>query len=297
MSRRGLVLFAAMSLIWGMPYLFIKIAVGEVAPPVVVAGRTSLAALVLVPLAIHAGALRPALARWRPLLAFTVIEMAVPWLLLTDAERRIPSGLTGLLIATVPLAGTVVAFVLGDRDALAPRRLIGLAVGMGGVACIVGFDLGGGAGTWRSVLEIMGVAVGYAIAPFIADRHLHEVPALGVVAASLAAVAIVYVPIAIVVRPDEMPSAKAIGALLALASICTGVAFLLFFALIAEIGPGKSTLITFINPAVAVSLGIAVRGESFTVATGVGFVLVLAGCRLATSRPDRARAPRERVAA
>jgi drug/metabolite transporter (DMT)-like permease len=283
MSRRGLVLFGAMSLIWGMPYLFIKVAVAEVSPPVVVAARTGLAALVLVPLAIRAGVLRQALARWRPLAAFTVVEMAIPWLLLTDAERRIPSGLTGLLISTVPLAGTVVAFILGDRSALAPRRLLGLAVGMAGVAAIVGLELDGGSGTWWSVLEVMGVAIGYAVAPFIAARHLADVPPLGVVAASLGAVAVVYTPIAILVRPEAMPSGKVIWSLVALAGICTGVAFLTFFALIAEVGPAKSTLITFINPAVAVVLGVSIRGEAFTAITAVGFVLVLAGCALATS--------------
>lgn len=284
MSRRAWVLFGAMSLIWGMPYLFIKVAVGEVAPPVVVAARTSLAAIVLVPLAARAGALRPALAAWRPLLAFTVVEMAVPWLLLTDAERRIPSGLTGLLLAMVPLVGTVVSYALGEHDALAPRRLAGLAIGIAGVACIVGFDLGGGEdGAWWSVLEIVGVAIGYAVAPFIAARRLSGVPDLGLVAVSLATVAVIYVPIAIVVRPDDVPSAEVIGALLALASICTGVAFLVFFALIGEAGPARATLITFVNPAVAVLLGVVVRGEPFTAATAAGFVLVLTGCRLATS--------------
>lgn len=287
MSRRAWVLFGAMSLIWGMPYLFIKVAVGEVAPPVVVAGRTSLAALVLLPLAARAGALRPALARWRPLLAFTVIEMAIPWLLLTDAERRIPSGLTGLLLAMVPLVGTVVSFVLGERDALAPRRLLGIAIGIAGVACIVGLDLHGDRGAWWSVLEIVGVAIGYAIAPFIASRRLSGVPDLGVVALSLTTVAVVYLPIAVVARPDDVPSAKAIWAIVGLASICTGVAFLVFFALIAEAGPARATLITFINPAVAVLLGVVVRGESFTAATAVGFVLVLSGCRLATAAPTR----------
>lgn len=284
MTRRAWMLFGAMSLIWGMPYLFIKIAVDEVAPPVVVAARTALAAIVLVPLAARAGALRPALARWRPLLAFTVIEMAVPWLLLTDAERRLPSGLTGLLLAMVPLVGTVVAYLLGEHDALAPRRLLGLAIGIAGVGCIVGFELDGVSGAWWSVLEIVGVAIGYAVAPFIAARRLAGVPDLGLVALSLAAVAVVYVPVAIVFRPDHAPSAEAIGALVALAAICTGTAFLVFFALIAEAGPARATLITFVNPAVAVLLGVVVRGEPFTIATAAGFVLVLSGCRLATSR-------------
>ena len=137
LNRRSWTLFALMGAIWGVPYLFIKVAVEHLAPPVVVFGRTAVAIVPLLIIAARAGAIRPALARWRPLLAFAALEMAIPWLLLTDAERRLPSGLTGLLIACVPIVGAVVAFALGDRQALAPRRVVGIALGLGGVALLV----------------------------------------------------------------------------------------------------------------------------------------------------------------
>lgn len=281
MNRRSWVLFGLMGAIWGVPYLFIKVAVEHMSPPVVVFGRTSLAAVPLLLLAARAGALRPALARWQPVLAFAALEMAGPWFLLTDAERHLPSGLTGLLIACVPIVGAVVAYVLGDRGALAPRRLLGIAVGLAGVALLVAADLGGEA-PWWSIVEVLAVCVGYAAAPFIASRRLADVPDLGVVAVSLSAVAIVYAPIAWATWPDEPVPGRAWSAVVALAVLCTAIAFVVFFRLIAAVGPARATLITFVNPAVAVAVGAIFLDEDVTAATVGGFVLVLAGCWLAT---------------
>lgn len=281
-TRRGWLLFAAMSVIWGIPYLLIKVAVDELSPPVVVAGRSALAALVLLPIAARRGALRPAVAHWRPVLAFATLEMAIPWLLLTDAEQHLPSGLTGLLIAAVPLVGTVTAYLLGDRSALRPVRLAGLAVGLLGVGLLVGLEVGGGAIRPWPVVQVLLVCIGYATAPFIAARRLGHVPAVGVIALALGAVAVLYLPVAVVTAPDAWPSAHATGAVLGLAAICTAIAFVVFFELIAEIGPDRATLITFVNPAVAVLAGLVVLGESLTVAMVVGFPLVLTGCWLAT---------------
>jgi drug/metabolite transporter (DMT)-like permease len=298
MSRRGWLLFGAMGLIWGVPYLLIKVAVEHLEPPVVVFGRTVVAAGVLVALAARAGALRPALARWRPVLAFAAIEMAAPWFLLTNAERRLPSGITGLLVACVPLVGAVVAYLLGDRHALRPVRLAGIACGMGGVALLVAHDLGdGGAIPWSSVVQVLLVCVGYATAPFLAVRRLAGVPTLGVVAVSLAAVAIVYAPLAWLARPGAAPPANAWWSVIGLAVVCTGVAFVVFFRLLAEVGPDRATLITFVNPAVAVALGAVVLDERITAATVAGFALVLAGCALATCRAAEPRATGEPVAA
>jgi drug/metabolite transporter (DMT)-like permease len=285
-TREGWVLFGLMGVIWGVPYLFIKVAVEYLSPPVVVFGRTSIAAVPLLVFALRTGAVRPALAHWRPLLAFATLEMAVPWLLLTSAEQHLPSGLTGLLIACVPIVGAVVAYLLGDRSALRPARLAGIAVGLAGVAFLVATDLSGEAPVW-SVVEVLLVCVGYATAPFIANRRLSGVPDVGVVAVSLTVVAIVYAPFAWLARPDEPPPAQAWGAVLALAFLCTAVAFLVFFRLIAEVGPARATLITFINPAVAVVVGALVLDEEITATTVAGFVLVLAGCWLATRhRPE-----------
>ncbi|MET0577623.1 MAG: DMT family transporter, partial [Ilumatobacteraceae bacterium] len=280
-DRRGWVLFAAMGIIWGVPYLFIKVAVEHLEPAVVVFGRTAIAAVPLLFLAVRAGAIRPALAAWRPLLAFAVLEMALPWILLTDAEQHLPSGLTGLLIACVPIVGTVVAFLLGDRSVLRATRLAGIAVGLAGVTLLVAADLGGEA-PWWSIAEVLLVCVGYASAPFIASRRLAHVPDLGVVAVSLTGVAVVYAPLAWITRPTETPPAEAWASVLALAFLCTAIAFVVFFKLIAAVGPARSTLITFVNPAVAVVVGAIVLDEQITVTTVAGFALVLVGCWLAT---------------
>jgi drug/metabolite transporter (DMT)-like permease len=283
MTRRGWALFAAMGVIWGLPYLLIKVAVEHLAPPVVVFGRTSLAAVVLMALAAHTGALRPALEHWKPVLAFALIEMAGPWLLLTNAEKRLPSGLTGLIVSCVPIFGALAAYALGDRTALRFVRVAGIAVGLGGVALLVGRDLNGSRGIpWLSVIQVLLVCVGYATAPFIVARRLGDVSGLAVAAVSLAAVAILVAPLAWFARPAHIPPANTLWAVLGLAVVCTGIAFIVFFALIGEIGPARATLITFVNPAVAVVLGAVVLDEKITAATIGGFVLVLTGCFLAT---------------
>jgi drug/metabolite transporter (DMT)-like permease len=286
-TRRGLLLFAAMSAIWGVPYLLISVAVDHLAVPVVVAGRTGIAALVLVPLAHHRGVLVPAMRRWKPVLAFTALEMAGPWLLLTDAERKLPSSLAGLLVACVPMVAAVAAFGLGERSALKPSRLAGIGVGMVGVAFVVGVGREGGGDAW-SVLEVLLVCVGYALAPFILDRKLGDVPSLGVVALSLGIVAALYLPFAVANRPHGWPPASSTWAVIGLAVLCTGIAFLVFFALIAEVGPQRATLITFVNPAVAVVLGITVRDEPLGVGLAIGFPLVLLGCWMCARAPRSA---------
>jgi drug/metabolite transporter (DMT)-like permease len=292
MTRRGWTLFAAMSVIWGMPYLFIKVAVEDLEPAVVVFGRTALAGLVLLAIAAPRGGLRAALGRWRPLLLFAAVEMVIPWLMLTNAEVDLPSGLTGLLVACVPLAAVVVAYLLGDHHALRPVRLAGIAVGLGGVALLVGGDLNTDAGVpWLSVGEVMIVCVCYAVGPFIVARRLADVPSLGVVSLALCAAAIVVAPLAWIDRPGAMPPADALWSILGLAVICTGIAFIVFFALIDAIGPDRATLITFVNPAVAVLLGSVFLDEAITAATIGGFVLVLAGCWLATRRAVNEASP------
>jgi drug/metabolite transporter (DMT)-like permease len=284
LSRRGLALFAAMSVIWGIPYLLIKVALDDLTPSFLVFARTAIAAAVLLPIALRRGMVRPALAHWRPLVAFAALEIAMPWFLVGDAERHMTSSLAGLLIATVPLIGTLVAWRLGDATAVTGSRLLGLIVGIVGVGAVVGLDLGSGT-SLLSVVEILLVSVGYATAPIIASRRLSEVPTLGVIAVSLTGVAIVYAPAAVFARPHAWPRGTVIASVLALALVCTATAFLLFFALIAEIGPVRATVITFVNPAVAVTLGVTVLGEPFTAGIAVGFPLVLLGSWLSTRKP------------
>jgi drug/metabolite transporter (DMT)-like permease len=290
MTGAAWALFAAMGVIWGMPYLFIKIAVDQLEPATVVLGRTSIAALLLLPLAVRAGALRPALAAWRWVLVFALLEMAGPWLLLTHAEERISSGLAGLLLATVPIVGAVVTRLLGDTHALSRVRVAGLVTGVAGVGLLVGIDAVGGHVDALSLIEMLLVAVGYAVAPIILVRRMSDVPSLGIITLSLTMVAALSLPWGVAVSPPPAEwAASTAWSVLALAVICTALAFVLFFALIARVGPVRATVITFVNPAVAVLLGLVVLDEPLTAGMLVGFPLVLLGSYLATrpSRPTR----------
>jgi drug/metabolite transporter (DMT)-like permease len=285
MTRRGALLFAAMCVIWGIPYLMIRVAVRELSPVTLVFLRTALAAALLMPIAVARGELRPLLARWRPLLAYTLVEVAIPWVLLARAETRLTSSLTGLLIAAVPLVGAVVVTLTGDRERQGSRRWLGLGVGIGGVAALVGLDVGQVNGV--ALAEIACVVVGYAVGPIILARSLNSVPALGVVAASLVLSALAYAPLAAFRWPAAMPSSHVLESVVGLAVVCTAVAFLLFLALISEVGPVRATVITYVNPAVAALVGVLLLNEHLTVGMVIGFVLVIAGCALATGRsPD-----------
>jgi drug/metabolite transporter (DMT)-like permease len=289
-SRRGWVLFAAMSLIWGVPYLLIKIAVGGVSVPVVVFVRTGLAALLLLPIVVRRGQLGALRGHWPVLLAFATIEIVAPWFLLSDAERHLSSSLSGLLIASVPIIGFVLGRFFGDRRSISLARWAGLLLGLSGVALLAGPGLHGG-GAWP-VTEVLLTAFGYACGPLIASRKLGDVPSLPVVATSLAFAAVCYAPAAVLTAPTRMPPADVLLALGGLAVVCTAIAFVVFFALIAEAGPARSTVITYLNPAVAVALGALVLGERITLSIGVAFVLILAGSVLA-SRAPAAPAPGE----
>jgi drug/metabolite transporter (DMT)-like permease len=285
-TRRGALLFAAMCVIWGIPYLLIRVAVRELAPVTLVFLRTALGALILTPVAAYRGELRPLLRHWRPLLAYTAVEVAIPWVLLARAEEKLTSSLTGLLIAAVPLVGAVIVTLTGDRERLGGRRWLGLLVGIVGVAAIVGLNLG--QIDVVALVEIGFVAVGYAVGPIILSRSMTDLPAYGVVAASLLLTGIVYAPFAAASWPSKLPSAHVVESVLGLAIICTALAFLVFFALIAEVGPVRATVITYINPAVAAVLGVTLLSEHLTTGMVVGFALVLTGCVLATGRGPEA---------
>ena len=283
-SLRGWLLFVTMSLVWGITYLFIKEAVATISPAGVVAGRTLLAGLILLPFALRHGALRAALPHWRWVLAFAVVEMAGPFLLLSHAEQTLPSGLTGLLVSTVPLFATLIAVLGGNRAVLRPLRLLGLIIGFVGVAVIVAGPalLSGGDGALLSVGEVLLTAVLYAIAPFIIATKLRQVPSLGTITLALLAVGAGYTPFAIITQ-HEVPSLRSTVSLLLLAIVCTAIAFIAFFALIREVGPVRAPLFTYVNPVVAIILGALVLGESLTTGLIVGFPLVIIGCWLAAT--------------
>jgi drug/metabolite transporter (DMT)-like permease len=282
-TRRSLLLFIAMSVIWGLPYLFIRIAVSDLSPVVLVFARTAIGALILLPIVVVRGELRGLFKSWLPLLVFAAVEIGIPWVMLAGAEQRITSSLAGLLVSAVPLVGVVIATSLGNREHLGAASLGGLLLGVAGVAAIVGFDLR--ASDWLALVQMAVVVVAYAVGPVIVSRYLNGLPSMAVIAVSLAAAAIVYLPFAAMQWPRSIPPTDTIVSVAVLAVVCTALAFVLFFALIAAIGPVRATVITYINPAVAALLGVVVLHESFTAGMAVGFVLVIAGSVLATRRP------------
>ncbi len=289
MTRRGWLLFAAMGLIWGIPYLLIKVAVGGLHPATLVFFRTTIAALLLVPLAASRGDLAPLLRYWRPLLLYTFVEVAAPWFLLADAERRLSSSLSGLLIASVPLIGAVIAWLTAGQDRPDLRRLAGLAVGLLGVAALVGLNVS--ARDYGAVGEVGLVALGYALGPAIIARRLSTAPSVGVVAASIALTAIAYAPLGLTQLPPAIPSLQVMASVAGLGVVCTALAFVLFFELIAEAGPVRATVITYVNPAVALALGVLILGEPFTLGAAMGFLLILLGSVLSTRRNVAASRP------
>jgi drug/metabolite transporter (DMT)-like permease len=281
-TRRGWALFAAMCLIWGIPYLLIKVAVSDLSPVTLVFFRTAIGAVLLVPLAAGRGNLKPLLPHWRAIVVYTGVEVALPWLLLSDAETRLSSSLTGLLIAAVPFVGVLLGWLTGAEDRFDSRRLFGLLVGFIGVAALVGLNVS--AHDFGAVGEVGLVAVGYALGPMIITRRLSHLPALGVVAVSLALPAIAYAPLGLTHLPGAFPSLSVLVSVALLGVLCTAIAFLLFFALIAEVGNVRATTITYVNPAVALALGVVLLGEPFTVGAVVGFGLILVGLFMATRR-------------
>src|SRR5579859_1427435 len=231
-SRRGWLLFAAMGVIWGIPYLLIKVADGGVSVPVLVCTRVALGSLLLLPAAIRGGYL-PALkghVRW--LVAFTLTEIVGPFALLSNAERHLPSSTSGLLVAAVPIFSALLAWITRGGDRLTPIRWLGLAIGLGGVALLAG-PSAGQVGP-LPVLEVLGTALGYSIGPLIANRKLADLPPVAVNTVCLGAAAIIYLPFAALTWPRSVPSVQVLLALAGLGVICTAAAFLVFFRLIAE---------------------------------------------------------------
>jgi len=276
-------LFVAVGVIWGVPFLLIKVADTGVSVAVLVFTRVFIGSLLLLPLAVRRGLWRSLLPRWRWLVALSVVEVILPWLLLSAAERRLSSSLSGLLVAVVPIIGIGVARLAGDRDPMTGARWAGLVTGLGGVTFLLLPAVAGG-GT-VPVLEALGTAVCYAIGPVIAAQKLADADDLSVTAASLGLASVVYAVPAALTWPQAVPPPRVLGALAGLAALCTALAFVLYLRLIAEAGPVRAEVVTYINPAVAVALGALVLGEPFTPLIAISFVLILVGSVLAT-RPS-----------
>lgn len=287
MSRKGLILFIACGIAWGLPYAFIAIALEEFDVATIVLARCLIGAAVLLPFAIYRKAIMPALKHWRWVLVFALLEMVGPWFLITNAERTISSGLTGLLIAIVPFWGVFIAYYfLGDKSVKHPKTIFGLVIGFVGVLLLVGVD------ALTANLDLIGVgsvilaSVGYAIAPAVSSRTIGHLDSAGVIALSMVFVSIIYAVPGFTALPASLPNATFDGwmALIVLGVVCSAVAFILFFDLIKEIGSARATLITYPNTAVAFLIGIVFLAEPITLGIILGFPLVLIGSYFASKR-------------
>ncbi len=288
MSKKGLTLFLLAGIFWGLPYFFIVWALESFSTPTIVFARTLLGALILIPYAIKVGGIRPALRAWPYVVLFAVLEMVVPWFLITEAGKHIPSGLSGLLVSTVPFfAVAIMALVFKDRTALKPVPLAGMVIGFGGVVALIGIDslLGHIQPLW--VTAVVFAALGYAIAPIMANVRMREVPTSGVIGMSMALVAVLYSPAALAELPGELaaaPTVHAWVALIVLGLICSALAFVIFFELLKEVGPVKASLITYVNTAVALLLGILFLSEPVTPGLLLGIPLISLGLYLSAKK-------------
>jgi drug/metabolite transporter (DMT)-like permease len=294
MTRRAWVLFAAVSLLWGVPYLLIKVAVEELPPVTVVFTRVFLAALVLWPVAARSRAFRGLRALAPQLVLVSLLEITVPFLLISIGEQHITSSLTGLLIASLPLFVALLALRFDSAERVAGVRLLGLLLGIGGVAALLGVDLGGDRSALFGAAMVLLATLSYASSTLLVKRAFGSVQMLGVVTVATMIASVVLAPFAIVATPARMPSLHVSLALLALGVLCTAAALTLFFTLIVEAGPSRASVITYVNPAIAVALGVIVLGEPLTLAIIGGFVLIMAGSWLSTRPPANAAEP-ERV--
>ncbi|MFM1995415.1 MAG: hypothetical protein RLZZ610_932 [Actinomycetota bacterium] len=289
MSRKALLLFLAAGFAWGIPYFFIRIAVEDFSTYSIVLFRVLIGALVLVPLALKQGALLLALKHWPWVLAFALLEMAGPWWLITESGRHLSSGLIGLLIATVPFFGVLIATLMGDKSVRHPKTIMGLLMGFAGVVALVGIDSFSGLIDPLWVGAVILAAVGYAIAPAVVAHKIGFVPTAGVMSLSMVIVAAIYAVPAAVSLPDEIAAGPAIEswiALLVLGVVCSAIAFLIFFALIKEVGAARATLITYLNTLVALVLGVVFLNEPITVGLLIGFPLILVGSWFAGKRHE-----------
>ncbi len=283
MTRKGWLLFIAMSVFWGIPYFFIKVAVRELDPVTVVFVRVGIAALVLVPVALQRKLLLPVLRRWNVIAVLACIQLIGPFLFISYGEQHIASSLTSLLIASEPLLVALLAFWLDPSERVRGWRLVGLLMGMGGVVLLLGLDVGGDGQRLLGAGLVLLATAGYAIGALLVKRPtISSLPALGVVATVCAIATIVLAPLAVLRLPTRMPDAQILLSLLILGLICTALAYLTFFALIAEVGASRGTVFTYVNPVVSVLLGVLLLGEPLSAATIIGFVVIIAGSWLST---------------
>ena len=289
MSRRNLILFLLSGFLWGIPYLFIRVAVDPqdgFHPAIVVLGRVVIGALILIPIAIYDKTFFTALKNWRYIAVYALFEMVGPWILIGTAEQKISSGLAGLLVSSVPIFSTLIASRYGDKSVWQPKRLFGIAIGFLGVFLLVGIESLTGSSDPISILMVIAASIGYAFAVIYITRKMPEGSGVAINGIAMAMTAVFYSPALFFLWPDRAVSHEAIYSLIALGVFSTGIAFAIFFTVMAEIGPTRASLVTYMNTAFAVVLGVIILNEPLTLGIIVGLPLVLIGSYLASRRTN-----------
>jgi drug/metabolite transporter (DMT)-like permease len=271
-----------MAVIWGIPYLLIRVAVRQLDPGVMVLFRTGPAALLLMPIVVAQGQFQVLVRNFKWIAVFAIVEFGIPWYFMATAERHISSSLTSLLICCVPLLAVLVQRLRRTQEHIARQRYFGLAIGAIGVALLVGLDLRGGSITWIALMMI--VVLGYCVGPIVLATKLSHVPGVVVVAGATSLVALCWIPWATQHWPAHI-SGETFSCMAVLSVVCTATAFLVFFELVKEVGSSRSVVVTYFNTAIAVVLGVIGLHETLTSGIIFGFPLVLIGCIFATSRP------------
>jgi len=284
LTKVGWSRFLLLGFLWGIPYLFLKVAVEEISAELIVFARVFIGGLILLPLAIKKGRLLVARRYWPFLILYSITEMIGPWYLITHAEKEISSGLTGLLVATVPIWSAILASIFGDHTVWHKSRLFGLIIGFIGVVAVVGIESFGGKQDIFSIGMVIIAAMGYVSAINMINRRIPQIPGIAINTWAMIITSIVYLPFAIATWPSAMPSVEAIGSVISLGVLCTAAAFIVFFKLVAEVGPPRASLITYLNTAVAVLLGVILLGEPITLGIALGLPLVLIGSYFASRK-------------
>ncbi|MFA5918043.1 MAG: DMT family transporter [Candidatus Nanopelagicaceae bacterium] len=286
MSRRNWSLFGLVGFLWGIPYLLIRVAIRDFDPAFIVFVRLVIGAAILIPIAARRKSLAPALRGFKYVLFYACLEMIVPWYLITTAETKISSGLTGLLVATTPIWSTVFTSLYGDKTVWHRKRLFGLVLGFIGVFTLVGIEALSGTSALWAIGYVLLSAVGYAYAVIMITRKLPGVSGIAINAVAMAISAVVYIPFAIAQRPRGAVSTNALLSLLGLGVLCTAAAFVVFFMVMRDIGPARASLVTYVNTAVAVLLGSLILSEPFTLGMAIGLPMVLVGSYFAGRKPS-----------
>lgn len=283
MSGRAWIAFVAVALLWGIPYLLIKVALDDLSPLFVVWSRVAIAALILVPLAWRSGALRSVAGHWPWIAAYAAAEVAIPFPLIALGERTVSSSLTAMIIAAMPLIVVLLGLRLAPADRLTPRRLLGLAVGLLGTAALLVPAAASGPAGAIGVLLIGLATCSYACSVFVVRRRLADFAPLGPVAAGLALACLALTPAALAAWPSRMPSGDVVAAVIGLGVGCTALALVAFFYLAAAAGPRSASLVTYVNPSVATLAGAAVLNESVSAVALAGLVLTVSGSWLSAT--------------